>query len=113
MGAAGMSGFGALLPTPRVAEKPAWRPLADLRMRVALREAALAEELARQNDLLRSLNQPLAHRVASLEKAIEILSRITADTAPPPAVALLAAVSTAAISPAGVCGLSPSALASS
>ena len=78
MGAAGMSGFGALLPQSQAEEPTCWPPLHDLRLRISLRAAALAEFLWRQNEVLRSLNEPLTRRVKSLEQAIGFLSGLTA-----------------------------------
>ena len=77
MGAAGMSGFGALLERRPGMEAPVWQPAAEARLKFLLKGAALAERLGRQNDLLRSLNEPLTRRVMSLAEALEILSRIT------------------------------------
>ena len=77
MGAAGMSGFGALLERRPASEEPAWQPVAELRLKFLLKGAALVEKLGRQNDMLRSLNEPLTRRVISLAQALGILSRIT------------------------------------
>jgi hypothetical protein len=76
MGAAGMSGFGALLEQPHPGERAGWQPPVELRLKFSLRRAALAEKLGRQNDVLRSLNEPLTRRVTSLKLAIGILSRL-------------------------------------
>ena len=87
MGAAGMSGFGALLEPPPVRATGGWRLPVELRMRFSLQGAALAERLVRQNDILRSLNGSMVRRVTSLEQALVLLSRITAlsrcDAIPP------------------------------
>ena len=77
MGAAGMSGFGALLERRPGIEEPGWKPAAESRLKFLLKGAALAENLGRQNDILRSLNDPLTRRIASLAQALGILSRIT------------------------------------
>lgn len=77
MGAAGMSGFGALLERgPGVAEF-GWQPSAESRLKFLLRGAALAENLGRQNDVLRSLNERLARRVKSLAQALGLMSSMT------------------------------------
>jgi len=77
MGAAGMSGFGALLERRPGIEEPAWQPVAESRLKFLIMGAALAEKLGRQNDMLRSLKEPLARRVTSLAQTLGILSRIT------------------------------------
>jgi hypothetical protein len=77
MGAAGMSGFGALVEQGPGMEAPGWQPTAEWRLKFLLKGAALADRLGRQNDLLRSLNEPLTRRVKSLAEALGILSRIT------------------------------------
>lgn len=87
MGAAGMSGFGALVQPPHNREEPGGQLLAALRVRVALRGAALAEKLARQNDAIRSLNQPMTNRVTSLMQVLRFcrrlrLSRASQDSLP-------------------------------
>jgi hypothetical protein len=70
IGAAGMSGFGALIgPQPAVAV-PRAQPWAETRVRFSLRAAALAENLGRQNEVLRSLKEPLARRARLLERAV-------------------------------------------
>ena len=76
MGAAGMSGFGALLeglPAQETAPRQTWT---ESRMRLSLRAAAIAEVLVRQNDVLRSLNEPLTERINSLERVLGMLARI-------------------------------------
>ena len=77
MGAAGMSGFGALVEQHPGIEEVGWQPAAESRLKFSLKGAALAENLGRQNDMLRSLNEPLTRRVTSLAEALRILSRIT------------------------------------
>ncbi len=77
MGAAGMSGFGALLERRPGIEEPGWKLAAESRLKFLLKGAALAEKLGRQNDMLSSLNEPLTRRVTSLAQALGILSRIT------------------------------------
>lgn len=67
MGAAGMSGFGALL------EALPAKPKTESRVRLSLRAAAMEETLVRQNDVLRSLNEPLTERINSLERVLGIL----------------------------------------
>ena len=77
MGAAGMSGFGALLEgRPGIGER-GWQLAAETRLKFLLKGAALAEKLGRQNDMLRSLKEPLTRRVTSLAHVLGILSRIT------------------------------------
>ena len=80
MGAAGMSGFGALLERRPGIEEPGWKPAAESRLKFLLKGAALAEKLGRQNDMLRSLNEPLTRRVTSLAQALGILKhRLSAN----------------------------------
>lgn len=74
MGAAGMSGFGALLEPLPVRVTGGWRLPVELRVRFVVQGAALAEKLGRQNDRLRSLNGSMTRRVASLEQALRFLS---------------------------------------
>jgi hypothetical protein len=76
MGAAGMSGFGALVEQRPGIEELGWQPAAESRLKFLLKVAALAENLGRQNDTLRSLNELLTRRVTSLAQALGILSRI-------------------------------------
>ncbi len=76
MGAAGMSGFGALLEQRPGIEESGWQPAAESRLKFLIKGAALAEKLGRQNDTLRSLNEPLARRLTSLAQALRILSLI-------------------------------------
>ena len=76
MGAAGMSGFGALLEYSPDKETARSRPWSESRMRLSLRAAALAETLVRQNDVLRSLNEPLTERINSLERMLGVLARM-------------------------------------
>ena len=76
MGAAGMSGFGALLERRPGTEQVGWQPAAESRLKFLLKGAALTEKLGRQNDTLRSLNEPLTRRLTSLAQAVGILSRI-------------------------------------
>lgn len=76
MGAAGMSGFGAILEQRPGIEELGRQPAVVSRMKFLLKGAALAEKLARQDDALRSLNEPLTRRLKSLGQALEILSRI-------------------------------------
>jgi hypothetical protein len=71
-----MSGFGALLERQPGMEESGWQPAAELRLKFLLKGAVLAEKLGRQNDTLRSLNEPLTRWVASLAQALGILSRI-------------------------------------
>src|SRR5206468_3446373 len=70
MGAAGMSGFAALLELPPVRAAPGWQPIAETRSRFLGKAAALEEKLGVQTDELRSLNEPLNRRVRSLERAL-------------------------------------------
>jgi phage-related minor tail protein len=77
MGAAGMSGFGALLELRPGVEGLGWQPAAELRLKFLLQGAALAERLGRQTDTLRSLNERLASRVTSLAQALGMLSWMT------------------------------------
>jgi hypothetical protein len=76
MGAAGMSGFGALLGQRLGTQELGWQPAAESRLKFLLKGAALAERMGRQNDTLRSLNEMLTRRVTSLSQALGILSRI-------------------------------------
>ncbi len=89
MGAAGMSGFGALLGQPPVREPAGWHPPA--RLRFSLIRAALAEKVERQGELLRSLREPLAKRARSMEQVLEILSWIHRVSAAGPAATACAA----------------------
>src|SRR6266849_4645354 len=80
MGAAGMSGFGALLERRPGIEEPAWQPVAESRLKFLIKGAALAEKLGRQNDMLSSLKEPLTRRVTSLAQALGILKhRLSAN----------------------------------
>lgn len=85
MGAAGMSGFGALLEPPPVREPAGWHPPVELRLRFSLVRAAMAEKVERQGELLRSLREPLAKRARSMEQVLEILSWIHRVSAADPA----------------------------
>ena len=76
MGAAGMSGFGALLEYPPEKETAHGLPWAESRLRLSLRAAAIAETLVQQNDVLRSLNQPLTERLNSLARVLGVLARM-------------------------------------
>lgn len=76
MGAAGMSGFGALFEQRPGIEERGWQRAAQTRLKFLMQGAVLAEKLGRQNDALRSLNDPLTHRLTSLREALRILSRI-------------------------------------
>jgi hypothetical protein len=81
MGAAGMSGFGALLeglPAEDPAPRQTWT---ESRLRLSLRAAAIAETLVRQNGVLRSLHDPLRARVNSLEQVLGMLSRMNSAAA--------------------------------
>lgn len=88
MGAAGMSGFGALLERPLGREPAGWQLPPEFRLKFSLVGAALAEKAGRQTDLLRSLEEPLTRRVKSMEQVLEMLSWIRCATvtcaAPPP-----------------------------
>ena len=77
MGAAGMSGFAALLELPPVRAAPGWQPPAATRSRILVKAATLAEKLGVQTDVLRSLNEPLTRRVRSLERALGFLTGLT------------------------------------
>lgn len=76
MGAAGMSGFGALFEQSPGIETLAWQPAAECRLKFLLKGAVFTEKLARQNDMLRSLNEPLTRRLNSLAQALGTLSRV-------------------------------------
>lgn len=76
MGAAGMSGFGALLEQWPGIEERGWQLATQSRLKFLMQGAALAEKLGRQNDTLRSLNEPLTRRLTSLREALRILSLI-------------------------------------
>jgi len=76
MGAAGMSGFGALLEQRPGIKEPGWQAAAESRLKFLIKGAALAEKLGRQNDTLRRLNEPLKRRLTSLGEALRILSLI-------------------------------------
>jgi hypothetical protein len=80
MGAAGMSGFGALLEPRHGVEDLGWQPAAESRLKFFLKGAALAENVGRQTDTLRSLNERLTRRVTSLARALGMLSWMTGDT---------------------------------
>jgi hypothetical protein len=80
MGAAGMSGFGALLEPRHRVEELGWQPAAELRLKFLLKGAALAENVGRQTDTLRSLNERLTRRVASLAQALGMLSWMAGGT---------------------------------
>ena len=74
MGAAGMSGFGALLDQrPRI-EELSRQPGVESRLEFLVKGAALAEKLGRQTDTLRSLNERLTRRVTCLTQALGMLS---------------------------------------
>ncbi len=77
MGAAGMSGFGALLEPRHEVEDLCWQPAAESRLKFLLQGAALAEKLGRQTETLHSLNEQLARRVTSLARALAMLSWMT------------------------------------
>jgi hypothetical protein len=80
MGAAGMSGFGALLEPRHGIEDLCWQPAAESRLKFLLKGAALAENVERQTDTLRSLNERLTRRLTSLAQALGMLSWMTGDT---------------------------------
>jgi hypothetical protein len=80
MGAAGMSGFGALLEPRHGIEELGWQPAAELRLKFLLKGAALAENVGRQTVTLRTLNERLTRRVTSLAQALGMLSWMTGDT---------------------------------
>lgn len=70
MGAAGMSGFSALLDYPPGAAS------AGSRLRLSLRVAAAVEIMGQQNDALGALQAPLARRIQSLERALGVLAQM-------------------------------------
>ena len=76
MGAAGMSGFGALLEYSPEKETARSRPCSESRLRLSLRAAAIAETLVQQNDVLRSLSAALTGRINSLERMLAMLARM-------------------------------------
>lgn len=76
MGAAGMSGFGALLEYSPEKETARSRPCSESRLRLSLRAAAIVETLVQQNDVLHSLHAPLTERINSLERMLAILARM-------------------------------------
>ena len=74
MGAAGMSGFGALLeelPANETAHRQVWT---ESRLRLSLRAAAIVDTLGRQNEAIRSLNGPLTERINSLQRVLGMLA---------------------------------------
>jgi hypothetical protein len=81
MGAAGMSGFGALLEYPPAKATAHGQPWTESRLRLSIRAAAIEETVVQQNDVLRSLNEPLAERINSLKRVLGVLARMNSAVA--------------------------------
>jgi hypothetical protein len=77
MGAAGMSGFGALLEAPS-ASASCTQPPSNL----SLKAAALIEKLNRHSQAIRALDEPLARRVAVLSHVLSVVTRLRITSVP-------------------------------